>query len=234
MYVLIEANLSNPYFGWHITDFLNSRNACSDEDEDEDNDGTPPELAELNAIEYFNNDFTSFSEFVHERDGSWTWEHCSWHNNKDVADGVEIPTSLLLGPWDEAKIKHLFWLVKSGGATIDWLNSTSGEVALEGLKNAVAIGDTRVIHLLEWYGLIEKLDIETLLWSIRNAGGDRIATVNQLLRLGFSNISSELRNARKIQRLLSDMEDEGKQDGDAEKLDFVNQLKTSQTLSELY
>jgi hypothetical protein len=213
---------------------LTARNACSDEDEDEDNDGTPPELAELNAIEYFNNDFTSFSEFVQERDGSWTWEHCTWHTNKDVADGVEIPTSLLLGPWDEAKIKHLFWLVKSGGATIDWLNSTSGEVALEGLKNAIGIGDTRAIHLLEWYGLIEKLDIETLLWSIRNAGGDRIATVNQLLRLGFSNISSELRNARKIQRLLSDMEDEGKQDGDAEKLDFVNQLKTSQTLSELY
>lgn len=201
------------------------------EHEGESEDGISPEVT---TTEYFNDDFTSFSEFVQEPDGGDIWESCSWHTDKDVASGVEIPESLLHGPWDEAKIKFLFWIVKLGGATIDWLNSTSGEVALEGLKNAITTGDTRAVHLLAWYGLIEKLDIETLLWTFRNAGGERIATVNQILRLGFSDISSNFKNARKVQRLLSDMEDEGKQEGDQGKLDFVNQLKASQTLSWLY
>ncbi|KAE9380193.1 hypothetical protein N431DRAFT_432477 [Stipitochalara longipes BDJ] len=209
--------------------FLTSINTSSGEDEGEND--SPPELT---AIEHFNNDFASFSEFVQQRDGGCIWGNCNWNTDKDVANGVEIPTGLLLGPWDEAKIKDLFWIVKSGGAVIDWLNSTSGEAALEGLKTAITTGDTRAIHLLEWYGLIEKLDIETLLWTFRNAGGEKIATANQILRLGFSNISSNLKNARKVQRLLSDMEDEAEQEGDQGKLDFVNQLKRSQTLSELY
>ena len=199
------------------------------ENESESEDGNIPELT---ATKYFNDDFASFSGFVQEPDGADIWESCSWYTEKDVASGVEIPESLLLGPWDETKIKFFFWMVKSGGATIDWLNSTNGEVALEGLKNAITTGDTRAIHLLEWYGLIEKLDIEGLLWTFRNAGGERIATVNQVLRLGF--VSSNFKNARKVQRLLSDMEDEGVQEGDQEKLDFVNQLKASQSLSELY
>jgi hypothetical protein len=48
-----------------------------------------------------------------------------------------------------------------------------------------------------------------LLWTFRNAGGDKIATVNQILRIGnFSNLSAKLKDLRKVQRELSDMEDE--------------------------
>lgn len=47
----------------------------------------------------------------------------------NVARGTEIPHTLLMGPWDEEAIKFLFWLVM-GGARIDWLSSTSGEVLL--------------------------------------------------------------------------------------------------------
>jgi hypothetical protein len=98
-------------------------------------------------------------------------------------------------------------------------------VALEGLKTAITTGNIKAIHLLEWYGLIEKLDIETLLWTFRNAGGDNIATVNQILRIGFSYISTNLKDLRKVQRELSDMQDEAEQDGDQDQLDFVKGVK---------
>lgn len=45
----------------------------------------------------------------------------------NVAKGTEIPHTLLMGPWNEEAIRFLFWLVM-GGARIDWLTSTSGEV----------------------------------------------------------------------------------------------------------
>ena len=48
-------------------------------------------------------------------------------NYANVARGTEIPHTLLMGPWDEEAVKFLFWLVM-GGARIDWLASTSGEV----------------------------------------------------------------------------------------------------------
>jgi hypothetical protein len=48
----------------------------------------------------------------------------------DVAEGTQIPTSLLTGPWDEDALKYLFWFV-TAGAKIDWVSSTSGEVSLK-------------------------------------------------------------------------------------------------------
>jgi hypothetical protein len=100
---------------------LKSQNVSSDGLEDET-------ASKLTAMEYFNNDFAGFSKFTRKRDGGAPWEDCSWNVNTDVADGVEIPNSLLLGPWTDEMIKHLFWIKKSG-ASIDWLNSTSGEVS---------------------------------------------------------------------------------------------------------
>ena len=100
---------------------MNSQNVFSEEEE-----GTPPELT---AVRYFHDDFAGFSEVMREQDGGWIWESCNWDVNKDIHEDVEIPISLLLGPWTEDMISHLFWLVKSG-ARIGWLNSTTGEVNL--------------------------------------------------------------------------------------------------------
>jgi hypothetical protein len=108
-------------------------------------------------------------------------------------------------------------------------------VALEGLKTAIITGNTRAIHLLEWYGLMDKLDVETLLWTFRNAGGDKIAIVNQILRIGnFSYLSTNLKDLRKVQRELSDMEDEAELEGDQAKLEFVTGIKQSQTLCKFW
>jgi hypothetical protein len=76
---------------------------------------------------YFNTDFELFNTwFVREKEEHRFLSH-SWAVNLDVTMGVEIPDSLLRGPWTEDMIKYLFWLVKSG-ASVDFLNSTSGEV----------------------------------------------------------------------------------------------------------
>jgi len=65
---------------------------------------------------------------MQERDGLSIRRQCyNWDVNRDLVMGVEIPSSLLLGPWTEDNIKLLFWLIKAG-ARIDWVNSTSGEV----------------------------------------------------------------------------------------------------------
>jgi hypothetical protein len=101
-------------------------------------------------------------------------------------------------------------------------------VALEGLKTAITRGDIRAIHLLEWAGLIEKFDIETLTWAFRNAGGDKIATVNQILRLGFA-IDAD-RHCRIINRELADIRHEAEVKGDQATIDFVDDIKNSETL----
>ncbi|KAF8859383.1 hypothetical protein BDZ45DRAFT_673336 [Acephala macrosclerotiorum] len=183
---------------------------------------------QMTAHEYFNTDFNGFSDLIlSERDGGWLWDKCSWERNSDVAEGTEIPQSLLSGPWDEDMLKYLFWLRKSG-AGIDWLNSTSGEVGLDGLKKAILFGDIRAIHILAWTGIIEKLNVELLIWAFRNAGGDKVAVINQLLRLNFSTIPD--REARKLDTELAELMEEAHQDGDDEKHELVMSILTSETL----
>ncbi len=104
-----------------IQDFLKEENLQMESTEQETN------LIKITAAGYFEADFQGFSNFAAQRDGDWVWKQCTWDLNSDVADGVEIPHTLLLGPWTEEMIRHLFWIKKSG-ASIDWVNSTSGEV----------------------------------------------------------------------------------------------------------
>ena len=80
------------------------------------------------ATEFFNMEFADFLSLVDQHIESWDAEPCySWDSYVDVAEGVEIPSSLLLGPWTDDMIRHLYWLIK-GNARIDWITSTSGEV----------------------------------------------------------------------------------------------------------
>jgi hypothetical protein len=101
-------------------------------------------------------------------------------------------------------------------------------VALSGLKTAICGGDVRAIHLLEWAGLIEKLDIDTLTWALHNAGGNKLAVINQLLRLGFTALWDL--DARQLGRALADIRDEAVAESDQEKLDFVKAILNSATL----
>ena len=54
----------------------------------------------------------------------------------DYLNTCEIPEKLLRGPWTQKKGDFLKMLL-DGGAAIDWVNSTSGEVASKGLEDAI-------------------------------------------------------------------------------------------------
>jgi hypothetical protein len=80
---------------------------------------------ELKPADFFEEDFSAFSTYESRNsDEEFSFQ---WLTYGDVSQDLEIPQSLLLGPWDEETTRFLFWLVK-GGAQLEWLNSTSGEV----------------------------------------------------------------------------------------------------------
>lgn len=58
-----------------------------------------------------------------------------------------IPHKLLHGPWTEARCEFLE-VVTRGGSTIDWVNTTSGEVADIGLMEAILEQNYRAVQLL--------------------------------------------------------------------------------------
>ena len=100
-----------------------------------------------------------------------------------------------------------------------------------GLRTAIIVGDIRAIHLLHWAGLIEKLDMDTLVWALRNAGGDKQAVINHLLRIGFSILSDP--DARKLGRTLSHLRDEAVEEDDEDKLQFFHVVRRSKTLRDI-
>lgn len=89
-------------------------------------------LGPKTVVERFNEDFEAFLDAAKDPKQENLRQNCIVnysYNVKDIALTVEIPHSLLLGPWTEGKTRYLYWLIKSG-ATLNWLTSTSGEVNL--------------------------------------------------------------------------------------------------------
>ena len=84
-------------------------------------------------------------------DGLVTLVHrnlCTVYNKWKIFCGIEgcrIPDKLLHGPWSDERCEFLELLLR-GGASVDWVGSTSGEVANDGLlqaldeRNAWAVG----------------------------------------------------------------------------------------------
>lgn len=82
----------------------------------------------------FEDDFTQFLLQVENYPGNRNARQCPsifWTTFKDtdLAADIEIPHTLLRGPWTERTVQYLYWMLKSG-ARINWRNSTSGEVCL--------------------------------------------------------------------------------------------------------
>ena len=73
--------------------------------------------------------------------------------------------------------------------------------------------------------------MDTLIFAIRNAGGDKQAVVNHILRVGFSILSDP--DARKLGRALAHLRDEAKEEADQEKLHLFNAVRGSRTLRDL-
>jgi len=177
--------------------------------------------SQTTPAKFFEEDFAAFSAYLlHSQYADITY---SWATYVDVASNVEIPQSLLLGPWTEERIRHLFWLVK-GGAQFDWLNSTSGEAAMLGLRSAVGEGDLRLIHLLFWAGLTERVDIETVIWVIRNAGTNRIQVVEGIVWMFAESHSMNLLEMSLIEKTLAEIKDQAVVDSDEETMAFVQAI----------
>lgn len=61
--------------------------------------------------------------------------------------GCLIPEKLLRGPWTDEKCQMLD-IVRRSRAMVDWINSTRGEVAMQGLHSALQESNLRAIRLL--------------------------------------------------------------------------------------
>ena len=62
-------------------------------------------------------------------------------------NGCKIPEKLLHEPWTTEKCDYLEMVIR-GNATVDWIATTSGEIAERGLMQALRQGDTRATRLL--------------------------------------------------------------------------------------
>lgn len=70
--------------------------------------------------------------------------------------GCRIPEKVLHGPWTDDKCE-LLTILKRAGASVDWVNSTSGEVAEQGLCDALKEYNCNAVRLLT-YGYISDED----------------------------------------------------------------------------
>ena len=62
-------------------------------------------------------------------------------------NGCKVPEKLLHGPWTTKKCDFLEMVIQ-GNATVDWVSTTSGEIAEQGLMQAVREGNARATRLL--------------------------------------------------------------------------------------
>lgn len=97
---------------------------------------------------------------------------------------------------------------------------TSPQIALLGLKKAISVGDNRVIYLLIWAGLREKLDGDILNWAVRNVGGDKAAVIKLLL----SKINLSDAEEYNFQKALAEIKGKAEQESDQEQLAFVDSV----------
>ena len=86
--------------------------------------------------------------------------------------------------------------------------SDTGQAALLGLRTAISGGDLRAIHLLLWAGLREKLDVETVIWAVRNAGGNRVNVAEDLMTPWLIYCIVPIRDLMKFSRALSEIKDQ--------------------------
>jgi hypothetical protein len=99
------------------------------------------------------------------------------------------------------------------------------KAAMLGLQTAVTEGDLRVIHLLHWAGLWERVDIETLVWAIKNASKDRLNVLDEITRLWFEKHAMEIQEQFPIDKALAEMQDHAVAESDEETLSFVKAVK---------
>ena len=90
-----------------------------------------------------------------------------------------------------------------------------------GLKKAVIDGELRVIHLLFWAGLHESVDIETIVWVIHNAGGNKVTVAMLVISLWLERHTIDLHEQSLLEMALAEVKEKGLAESDMEKVDMV-------------
>lgn len=86
------------------------------------------------------------------------------------AEGFRIPQKLLHGPWTEDKASLLYVLVSLGGE-IDWEGSVAGELAKDGIRDAIRERNERAVAALSvLLGVRQAIDTATLRFAVRDCG----------------------------------------------------------------
>ncbi|KAH8684558.1 hypothetical protein BGZ60DRAFT_397826 [Tricladium varicosporioides] len=177
----------------------------------------------ISEEEYLDEDYLMFCKFTANQ---YVGQPVSFMDTADVEHCTEIPESLLLGPWSDAQMRYLYWVVKSG-ARIDWLRSTSGETALTGMRNAIIEGDTRAIILLGWAGVSGKIDENMIIFALRESGSDKVRVFNHLLLLIDSAGWNSKISVPNIKGTLDEIKIKARQRKDKERLKLVKDIRQS-------
>ena len=85
-----------------------------------------------------------------------------------------------------------------------------------------------------WAGLRERFELDTLIWALRNAGGDKTAVITQLisfLSLRISGLSH--RETNRLFKELAEIRDEAEQSHNLNQLAFVKDVEKNPMLGEL-
>jgi hypothetical protein len=166
----------------------------------------------------FESDYTEFRIYTETYDWQqglpeWRWKtpYFKFHPK------LQIPNELLHGPWDEERLKWLFYFARAG-INLDWVDSTSGEEALSGLYEAVRTGNLYALSLLLSLSLEEHIPSDLVNWSIRTTTTNRKQIMHFLKpfmdRLGHTEKSQ-------VRKEVSRFRAEALTDGSEEKRDMV-------------
>lgn len=85
-------------------------------------------------------------EFFNTIELSCSLELDQWRIFRGI-NGCKVPEKLLNAPWTTEKCDFLEMLLRCN-ASLDWIGTTSGEIAEEGLMQALRVGNARAVRLL--------------------------------------------------------------------------------------
>lgn len=143
------------------------------------------------ARDYFAHDYDAFLAKAGQN-MSFPGDHTSWI---EVHRDTTIPERLLTGPWDDAALQKLFWLVRAGARLAP---DQTWEITLEGYRTAMATETTPptanvnlpVIRLLlnlggsnHWPRFAYNAELKKLKSVIRHTRGEALKTYEVLYHL---------------------------------------------------
>lgn len=95
------------------------------------------------------------------------------------------------------------------------------------MRNAITEGNTQAITLLGWAGVSEKIDEDMVIFTLREAGSDKVRVFNHLLFLIDSAGWKNKMSVPNIKGTLDEIKIKGKQKKDKRRLEFVKDIRQS-------